>query len=194
MNQILINPWTPVILLAIGALFSIIGTFLAMNQQTAHEKLLRERTEKIVNIVTSGDAYPWATINPTQGKEHILNWVIMNSSDEYPLYNVQLRIVDTIKMQETIEINKKEGRPIFSNRNDYERSFIFGTLGPSKGVTPPPMNLEEHSTVYSYNLFFNHRYGAVQQYFEGKKIDGSWTIKYRVEKLDGEILKDFTNF
>ena len=192
MNQFLTNAITPIILLSLGALLSIGGTVIAMHQQTLSEKSLREKTEKIINVATSGDAFPWAEIGPTIKEDNVLMWIVANNSKEYPLYDVHLTLIDTIKQTEILKKNKEEGLPTFTNNDQYKRDYNFGTMGPEKAINPPSIIMPEGSTYYNFILYFTHRYGSVRQYYKAKKIgdDGRWAIQYRVEELNGNILED----
>lgn len=192
MSQILTSASLPIILIITGAIISVLGTSLAMHQQTKAEQALRERTEEISGVVTSGDSFPSAVVTNPRGDKNVLDLMIMNEG-KYPLYDVQVRIVDVIAMQRTIEENKKAGRPAITTADTqkYEQLIKFGTIGPSKAITnlSPLANLNPGDKEFYFNLFFYHRYGQTMQSIRGQRRDnGSWARYNKISKGD-EVLK-----
>lgn len=194
MTQILALAWLPIVLLISGALLSVLGTALAMHQQTAAETSLREKTEKIVGVVTSGDAYPHGKITHPSGDKNILDLSVFNDG-EYPLYDVQVRVVDVIAMRKKIEENRNAGRENISSSDmvAFETIINIGPMGPSRGIMDLGYRriLDKEDQQFHFNLFFHQRFGAqTMQSIQGqRRADGSWA-RFDQVKRGGEVLKE----
>ena len=193
MSQILTIGWFPILLLVTGATLSVLGTALAMYQQTEAESHLRQKTEEIVGVVTSGNSYPRAIVTNPSNDRNIFDLMVMNEGDN-PLYDVQVRIVDTVAMNKKIEENLAAGLPLFisSDKYTYETIINIGTIGPRKTVSSLGYRriTTDEDQEFGFSFFFNHRYGATSQTISGKRReDGSWSRIDQIQ-IGDDVVRD----
>jgi hypothetical protein len=196
----------PAIVVLVGAVITAIGAFwIALkseNDRTLFERELRDRGDKLTKVqeelkaksdevaelnrniaasVTGGDSFCYFTFNfDSNGGRPI---VIQQG--KYPLYEVNVRVVDLDKWDAVEEQSKKGGGApsALETMKSSETLFDIGNMGPHEArvmnaFVPFPPNKEK----LRFNIFINARNGWFTELLRVYKVNGEWRPAIKVTK------------
>ncbi|WP_137675376.1 hypothetical protein [Agarivorans sp. Toyoura001] len=134
---------------------------------------------EILNHTTGGDSYPELTIESLDGKTNSGQLIISNVSDNYNMYELQVRIYDLAsKVPRTLE-----------NMTGDDKILDVGNIPAKTASTQGMINLG-NITEKKLNIFSQTRNGSFVQELRLKKINGEWLAASRIKTFDGEMLKE----
>jgi len=145
-----------------GATVSIVGAFWASSQQTANERRVAELNERIASSITGGNSFAYIALTPVALSAYGLTVI---HQGEYPLYDLNVRIVDLAKW------GKKQTRSLFELQKD-EQHMRVGNLAAGQASLLGSVQIDSDST--NWNLFFDAR-------------NGFWTELLRIRRVGAEL-------
>lgn len=160
----------PHILIFIGSILAIIGTFWASAQQNYYDKEMRKKAEETLFSVTGGNSYPIVNINLSPDNDYF-SPVIINYG-EYTLYDVIVRYVD-------VSTNDLTGKVVEIG------NISNGSAMVSQNQKFP---LRQDLGKESYNIFLSARNGFFNQSLRLVLINGIWKKAIKVTDFSGKIL------
>lgn len=178
----------PMILVCVGAILSVIGTFWATYDQAKGERELKEKTEEIARLnaelaatVTGGNAFPSITVVSSKGSIPDNPNLIVSNDGKYPLYDVAIRIVDLDVFHEKVEAN-----PESTIEDVFAAQFTasLGNIAPNQIAHVGRLQLPKEKDLKGYNFFISARNGAVTQEFRFRRVGGTWRAATRISKED----------
>jgi HNH endonuclease len=137
-------------------------------------------TEKIVNQLTGGNSYCRFMIENTGLQSDQLQLVAIHEG-EFPLYDLQARIVDLEKFESL------KGDLTKDNIRDADTTLNMGTLNPRMAMPSPRFSLTGFNRR-SFNVFFTARNGTFTQLIRLCRKDGEWTSADKVLRDNGDVL------
>lgn len=149
-------------LVFLGATISILGAFWASSQQTANEKRIAELNEEIASSITGGNSFAYITSSLVAPST---NGLVLVHQGEYPLYDLNIRIVDLARWE------SKQARSLLELQKD-EQHLNIGNLAPSQARVLGPVQID--SDVTRWNIFFGAR-------------NGFWTELLRIRRVGNEL-------
>ena len=137
----------------------------------------RKSSEDILSNISGGNSFPYIQIGNINNTTKTGQIVVLHQGS-YPLYDVQVRIVDLRRFQ-----------VVQGNIADFgETSFSVGNMIPSHCVVMPnAWNIGE-GTKQSYNVFMTARNGAFTQLIRLDKGSGEWKYATKVINSRGETV------
>lgn len=132
---------------------------------------LEIKTAETTAFITGGDSVCYLTGNMgTQHHPHQVDPVWIVHHGRYPLYDIQIRIVDIDLSTALVET------PMWlERRNEYETLTKLGSLIPGHAADiNVALPIHPDSTVRNFNIFFSARNGSFTQLLRFRKIDGQW--------------------
>ena len=130
---------------------------------TLTEKTI-ELSQKIENIQTGGDGHCVASAAYITDNSALLIALVKG---EYPLYGVQVRVVD-------LELFQKATDYSIESSKKYEQTFLMGDLPPNTATTIARINSDFSSGKKDFNIFYSARNGFHIQLLRLRKINGKW--------------------
>jgi hypothetical protein len=213
----------PAALSVFGALIAAIGAFFATQQQgqqqVAYEKLLRQRTDEIVDLnkkladksdniaamtqtsldaVTGGDTFCYLELSDSLETGTVVFHVSVEG--KHPLFDVTMTVTDQNAMAGVMhEFEKRNAgkpfQPVFEvlGRHAFDgtrRTFALGNLNPSTWNTVPDMVWPVGGlTDRGFLIQTVARNGYIIQQTQLRKVDGQWISATQVTKNDGSTTK-----
>lgn len=178
----------PPIVIFIGALIAAGGALWASVEQTKSERSLKEKNQEIVELsktisksITGGDSFAYLG-HPLDGSQGDNLTMVIVQNGKYPLYDVNIRIVDL----EKISLLQGNGLSFFDAMNQSQATFNVGNIPASTAQMLGTHSLK-NQTKFRINIFIGARNGFVTQLVRLVKIDGLWSGAMKVER-NGEIL------
>jgi hypothetical protein len=140
----------PLVCTVVGTLLILGGTVWSNILSSHKEKVVSEKNEKIVqlteennHLITGGDSYPSVmpsvVVKSREKARTVIGFIISNSNDKYPLYDVKATILDIDKYRQLVEANKtedinKKGDVLREARREAMYNLDVGNLGPSQAL------------------------------------------------------------
>jgi hypothetical protein len=167
LNQLLSSP--PALLTFAGAIIAAAGIFwAALNNAASQKEILRlnrqvteksdqiaKLNEQIVDLVTGGDSFIYLDCIPRQNLPFL---VLIHKRGEFPLYDVNVRIVD---------LNSK---PLGLGTQWVLGNYPRGTAD----CTAEQILLPRNGDEASFSFFFNARNGAWYENLRLTLVNGNW--------------------
>lgn len=178
----------PAILIFIGALVAATGALWASVEQTKSEKYLKEKNLEIADLnkqismsITGGDSFSYIglPLNGSQG-DKLLPAIVQQG--QYPLYDVNVRIVDLEKSDSL----QKKGLSFIEAMNKTQTIINVGNIPAGSAQMIGSIDLTGQ-THLRYNVFTGARNGFVTQLIRFQKVNGIWKGAMKVER-DGQKL------
>ena len=130
---------------------------------TLTEKTI-ELSRKIENIQTGGDGHCVVSAAYITDKSALLVALVKG---EYPLYGVQVRVVDLELFRQTTDYSIESSKK-------YQQTYLMGDLPPNTATTIARINSDFSSGKKDFNIFFSARNGFHIQHLRLRKINGKW--------------------
>lgn len=177
----------PAIVIFIGAIIAAIGAFWATQQQSKFERELREKSDKIAELsaensmfVTGGNSYCYIVFSkPNLNSNSSI--IMLVTEGKYPLYDVNVRIVDLVKFN---EINKNLQNQTFEEIIKSDLIYNAGNLTPKHALPLGRINLPNEDEA-NFNIFITARNGSINELLRMKRINGEWFSAIKIYKIDG---------
>lgn len=180
----------PTVLIFIGALISATGALWASVEQTKSERYLKEKNQEIADLnkqismsITGGDSFCYIG-HPLDGSQGDKLLPAIVQQGEYPLYDVNLRIVDLEKS----DLLQKNGLSFVEAMNQSQTIINVGNMPASSAQMLSTLDLTNQNVV-RYNVFISARNGFVTQLIRLQKINGIWKGAMKVERNGQKLLE-----
>jgi hypothetical protein len=212
-----------------GALLSAIGAWWASNEQDRGNRLLDEKTNKIVELseklvaksdeiselnnklveksdelaATFHGADSFVQLWPTFTRRHSVTGDLVEISllndGRYPVYDIQIRVVDLRKWRQISAENQKLNRDLTLEQiaqTDFHYSFLnnpsLQRIDAHRMLSRLDMwQLPKDADQQDYNVWILARNGEVVQQIRFRRINGEWRCQTRVTRGDS-VLYDST--
>ena len=127
-----------------------------------------------VGYTTGGDSFPYLSVQISEGKASMTAL----HEGEFPLYDVNARIVDLNKM------DKEDITTILGT------NISIGSMIPSHAsLVPVQLPIEDREVEeQSFNIFMTARNGGFTQLIRLKKINNKWLSATKVLKNNDQVL------
>lgn len=169
--------WGP--LAFIGGTLAAIGGIWSTIDQNKSDTELRKKSEFIVNYITGGDSYCY--IRPLPFKDgRGVSFQLMHEG-RYPIYNVQIRVVDTIRWNAFVKSKKDELTIHDMHACDIICENI-GTLNPTFSLNILNMGYPPNEKKLSYNIFITSRNCNITQNLRFIRLNDKWLCAARAFK------------
>jgi hypothetical protein len=194
----------PAIVIFIGVLISAAGALWASMQQTASEQTLRLKNKEIAELnrsiahsITGGDSFCYLAFS-LPDNEQSQSLITAVHKGEYPLYDVNIRIVDLDKFDAHV---KGRENPTLEDFRKADTNLSVGNLAPNQAAMIGRWPLPQSEEI-RYNIFITARNGFVTELVRIKRIDDKWVSAYKVtsdsnrkdtllyEKIDPDFPRD----
>ena len=194
----------PEIVILMGSLIITIGAVLTSKRQTKSESELRAKSDEIAELnrrivasVTGGDSFCYISLQLGDGATNTPDILVVHEG-QYPLYDVQIRIVDLDKMEQIKNRDKLTLREIMEQTED---RLEIGNLSLGQARFMSAINLPE-ADIKRFNFFITARNGFVTQLIRLRRINALWKSATKVtrehegeeqvllEKVDPEFPRD----
>jgi hypothetical protein len=199
--------WLPYILIVIGVVLSTIGGFwlshissreVKHELQTVKTELtikndkIQELNNFILSSITGGDSFCYVEIGSiAQTNDHGL--LVLIHQGKYPLYDLNIRIVDLDKFDEI------KDKLSFEKLASMETRLNLGNLSPGFAQMLGPISFPGKTNL-RFNIFATARNGETAQVLRIRLIDNKWVRANKVtksftneviyEKIDKEYPRD----
>lgn len=137
-------------------------------------------TEKIIKQLTGGDSFCRFMIEATSLQVDTLRLMAIHEG-EYPLYDLQVRIVDLEKF------DSFKGNLNWDNYRAADTVLEIGTLNPGM-VTPSVTFSLKGFKNRNFNIFCTARNGSFTQLLRLRLIDGKWKSGVKITRGSGAVL------
>ncbi|MGR4972977.1 hypothetical protein ACIPQ1_08975 [Pseudomonas sp. LARHCG127] len=134
---------------------------------------LEAKSLQMINHVTGGDSFCFLMPFRTIGNN--ASWLALHSGD-YPLYQVNVRILDLEAM-----VNTPQYRP--DDDAGYAQYLNIGDMPCGSRLMYEGADLRE-SGDRSFNIFINARNGRIFQEVRFKRVEDGMAVAYRVKRND----------
>lgn len=160
----------------------------ALNRKIAEAQTeLRIKSDEVAELnrsiaasVIGGDSFCYATLIMSENGGR---WIVVHQG-KYPLYEVQLRIVDLDKADEIEEQSKREGVPItFEMLKLSDTVLTLGNMSPQLSQIPGLfLRFPPNKQRLRFNIFITARNGRFTELLRLRNVNGKWTEAMRVMK------------
>lgn len=147
-------------------------------------KLLAEKSDEIVdlnkellNYSTGGDSYPIAQIIDLDNNTNSGLLAVHNSSEEYPLFNLRVRVYD---LDSKVARTKEN---MFGDDKIFDSDMIPASSSHLEGNANLGSNHIKNFTIQS-----SARNGQFVQTLKLRKVEGVWRSAIKITKIDGQLL------
>lgn len=173
---------SPAVVVVVGAFITAGGALWSSSERTKFERELRDRSDEIADLnrkiaasVTGGDSFCYAAMGSVgvAGENAALLMVVHQG--EYPLYDVNLRIVDLPEFRRAVDAGQ------LSLAGPGETTVDVGNMS-ARSARPIQVWQLPDGDQASYNVFFNARNGFWSQSLRLKRVGGEWKSATQVSK------------
>ena len=112
--------------------------------------------------------------------------VVLLNEGQYPIHDVQIRIVD-IKVWDVVAKNLTI-EDFINNHVPSDKIVQVGLVSPNQARPLDLLTLPADSNRYDLNVFFQARHSNWTQFVRFKKISTGWRVAWRIIDNDGRIL------
>jgi hypothetical protein len=173
------------IVIFVGVFVTAGGALWGSIQQTQSERLLRLRSDEIAELnrtiaasVTGGDSFCYLALSLGDEAANSPLLAVVHQGN-YPLYDVQIRVVDLekfdlIKDHLTLEAMTQT-----------ETVLNMGNLSPNQAAMIGTWQLP-NADQQRYNIFIHARNGFVTQMIRLRRVEGRWKSATKVTRGFGE--------
>jgi hypothetical protein len=175
------------ILFVLSALFLIASIIVVIGDELAKRKeisdianqlsSLQQQGEIAKRLVTGGDSYCYLN---ALGAGDVQDLVLVHQGD-YPLYDLQIRIVDLEKFD---AIAKANPRVTLEELSKADLVHYLGTLNPNQAVRIGNLTLPPDKDEKGYNVFILARNGELAELLRFRRINGAWLRALRVQRSE----------
>lgn len=177
----------PAIVIFIGAIIAALGAFWATQQQSKFEKELREKSDKIADLsaensmfVTGGNSFCYVIFTKPDVQSNS-SLIMLMSDGKYPLYDVNVRIVDLAKFSKLV---KELPKPTIEDITKSDYVFNVGNLTPNHATHLGRINLPNMDEA-NFNIFITARNGSMNELLRMKRVAGEWFTAIKIHRLEG---------
>ncbi|CAK2012782.1 conserved hypothetical protein [Vibrio crassostreae] len=132
---------------------------------------------ELLNYSTGGNSYPIAQIIDLDNNTNSGLLAVHNSSNEYPLFNLRVRVYDW----DSKEVRTKEN--MFGDDKIFDSDMIPASSSHVEGNAKLGSNSIKNFTIQS-----SARNGQFLQTLKLRKVEGIWRSVTKVTKIDGQEL------
>ncbi|MBV9928513.1 MAG: hypothetical protein JOZ96_26090 [Acidobacteria bacterium] len=166
-------------LFLIASVIVVIADELAKREEMAELSnrlnLLQQQGEIAKHLVTGGDSYCYLN---AFGTANYRDLILIHQGD-FPLYDLQIRVVDLDKFDEITKANPNPSREQLSKA---EYVHYLGTLNPNQAHIIGNLRLPTDKDEKGYNVFILARNGEFSEPLRFHRANGMWLQAFRVEK------------
>lgn len=165
------------LLFGLSALFLIASILVVISDELAKRKeisdianqlrTLQEQGEIAKRLVTGGDSYCYLN---AIGAGDLQDLVLIHQGD-YPLYDLQIRMVDLDKFD---AITKANPRVTLEELSKADQVYYLDTLNPNQAVRIGNLTLPADRDEKSYNVFVLARNGELSELLRFRRFNGAW--------------------
>jgi hypothetical protein len=180
------------LLLAFTIIFLIVSLLVTYSDEQTKQKeaddlktqlsTLKEQSETLKHSVTGGDSFCYLQFesnnNPTRG-------ILLMHKGKYPLYDIQVRIVDLEIYRQLNNSNLEKSRELFEQA---EKVYKLPTLNPNTAEILGKFTFPDNATEKNFNIFILARNGSFEQFYRFRKVKQTWFQAHRVIiRRDGKM-------
>jgi hypothetical protein len=165
-------------LFAVSLLLLLVSLVITIQDEQDNEREITElhgRLDTITNQLTGGDSYSYIQFGfPVGSDNQILVW-LANDGD-YPLYDVQIRMVDLYKFH---NLQWEVPMPVEEIKKA-ETLTTFGVIGPHTIAELGSIKTPAELDAYGFNIWIHTRYKEFVQEARFKRFGGRWRLAHRL--------------
>jgi hypothetical protein len=197
----MLAPYYPALVILAGAIVVAIGGFWAAARQANFNARLNDKNTEIIalqgqqiNAVTGGDSYPY--VMPSFVGDGKVTMLLMNQG-KYPLYDVQVTIVDGDLSAALIKNSDDVSRDINTIQSQSQQIYKIGNLGEHHSSWLPKYDLDPKTGARNFTMYLLARNGQVNEWMSLRFVKNHWSVAVIAlnEKgvLERHIGDDFPN-
>ncbi|MDT4952105.1 MAG: hypothetical protein QOJ02_243 [Acidobacteriota bacterium] len=165
----------------IGSVILVIGDEWSKRQElaemTKHLDELKQQGEVASRLATGGDSFGYLSVFGSNASPGLM----LAHKGDYPLYDVQIRIVDLDVLDKIAQSSKQI---TFENLAPSETVHNVGNLNPNQSILIGRINLPTDKDEKGFNVFIMARNGQISQPLRFRRVNGVWYGAYKVERID----------
>lgn len=173
MREILAQ-YAPALVIAMGTLLTIMGTFWAAVRQTSNNRVLtqkneriRELSEKVSETLTGGDSFCYLQLIRFDGDPTLSQTALIHSG-KYPLYDVSLTIIDP---DEPYRMEK--GKLDWNDVINKQHVIRVGNLSPNQTTIVQGLTLPQRDII-RLNILISARNGFISERLRSVRQGDKW--------------------
>ena len=180
------------LLFALSCVFLIASIIVVVTDEMAKREemaelsnrlnLLQDQGKVAEHLVTGGDSYCYLN---AVGTADYRDLVLVHQGD-FPLYDLQIRVVDLDKFYAIAEANPHPTREQLAAADSV---YYLGTLNPNQAQIICNLRLPADKDEKGYNVFILARNGELSEPLRFRRVNGTWRQAFRVEKTEANPSK-----
>jgi hypothetical protein len=170
----------PALFILTGAVIVAFGGFWAAYRQANFNARLNDKNSEIIALqdqqikaITGGDSYPY--IMPTFAGDGKVTMFLMNQG-KYPLYDVQITIVDGDLFAELVKKSSDASRDIQAISNQSQQIYKIGNLGEHQSSMFTKFDLDSKTGARNFTIYLLARNGQVNEWMSLRWVKDHWSV------------------
>lgn len=173
-------PYYPALVILAGAVIVAFGGFWAAYRQANFNARLNDKNNEIITLqdqqiraVTGGDSYPY--VMPTFSGDGKVTMLLMNQG-KYPLYDVQVTIVDGDLFAALVKSSNDVSRDIRAIQSQSQQVYKIGNLGEHQSSSFRGFDLDSKTGARNFTMYLLARNGQVNEWMSLRWVKDHWSV------------------
>jgi hypothetical protein len=183
-SRMSLSPYYPALVImagaVIGAVIVAFGGFWAAYRQVNFNARLNDKNNEIIALqdqqikaITGGNSYPY--VMPTFRGDGKVSMLLMNQG-KYPLYDVQVTIVDGDLFAELVKKASDVSRDIGEIQNQSQQVHKIGNLGEHQSSWFTAFDLDSKTGARNFTMYLLARNGQVNESIKLRWVKDHWSV------------------